>query len=198
MNITDFPVIQCAINKATVLHAKQIRKGDGLPYIIHPYGVALILSNFTEDTDTIIAGLLHDVLEDIADYTEDDMKRDFGEKITSIVKSVSEEKDPRQPKDFRLPWVERKKRYLAHLETASEEAVMVSAADKIHNLLSMMSAHEEQGDALWSKFNSPQEDKLWFYNEVLKTARQRLKNGIVDVLERVYKEAQAKLTASSK
>lgn len=198
MNLKDFPAIQRAINKATVLHAKQVRKGDGLPYIIHPYGVALILSNFTEDTDTIIAGLLHDVLEDVPDYSADDMTVDFGGKITGIVKEVSEEKDPNESKEKRLPWKVRKEKYLKHLEEATTEAMMVSCADKIHNLLSMMSAHEEQGDALWSKFNSPQEDKLWFYGEVLNIVKRRLKNDIVQELEQVYKEAQMKLTVSSK
>ncbi len=194
MKLTDFPAIQNAINKATLLHGKQIRKGDGLPYIIHPFGVALILSKFTEDTDTIIAGLLHDVLEDVPDYTAEDMTRDFGEKITGIVKEVSEEKDPNESKGKRLPWKVRKQKYLAHLETATTEAMLVSCADKIHNLLSMMSAYKEQGDALWKKFNSPQEDKLWFYGEVLKILKQRLNNDIVSELERVHKEAKEALT----
>lgn len=194
MKLKNFPAIQNAINKATVLHAKQIRKGDGLPYIIHPVGVAFILSQFTDDPDTLIAGLLHDVLEDVPDYTAEDMSRDFGEKITSIVKEVSEEKDPNEPKEKRLPWKVRKEKYLAHLEHASEEAMMVSCADKIHNLVSMMSAYKEQGDALWSKFNSPQDEKLWFYGEVLNILKRRLKNDIVNELERVHKEAKEALT----
>lgn len=194
MNLRDFPEIQRAINKATVLHEKQKRKGDGFPYIIHPYGVALILSNFTDDTDTIIAGLLHDVLEDVPDYTAEDMTRDFGEKITGIVKEVSEEKDPNESKEKRLPWKVRKEKYLKHLEEATTEAMLVSCADKIHNLLSMISAHKEQGDALWKKFNSLQEDKLWFYGEVLKILKLRLNNDIVSELERVHKEAKEALT----
>ncbi len=196
MDMKNFHAIQKAINKAAVLHAKQKRKGDGFPYIIHPYGVALILSNFTEDTDTIIAGLLHDVLEDVPDYTAEDMSRDFGEKITSIVKEVSEEKDPRETKEKRLLWKDRKKKYLTHLEAATTEAMMVSTADKIHNLMSMMSAYKEQGDSLWRKFNSPQDEKLWFYGEVLNIVKRRLKNDIVQELEHVYTEAQTKLTVS--
>lgn len=194
MKLKDFPAIQRAINKATVLHEKQKRKGDGFPYIIHPYGVALILSNFTEDTDTIIAGLLHDVLEDVPDYTAEHMTVDFGGKITGIVKEVSEEKDPNESKEKRLPWKVRKEKYLKHLETATTEAMLVSCADKIHNLLSMISAHKEQGDALWKKFNSPQEDKLWFYGEVLKILKLRLNNDIVSELARVHKEAKEALT----
>lgn len=57
--------IEKAINFAAQKHLGQIRKGDGLPYIVHPFGVAWILSGYSTDEDVIVAGLLHDVLEDV-------------------------------------------------------------------------------------------------------------------------------------
>ncbi len=55
-----------AINMACRLHPNQVRKADeGLPYISRPFSVAWILSSYTDDEDTIIAGLLHDILEDV-------------------------------------------------------------------------------------------------------------------------------------
>jgi (p)ppGpp synthase/HD superfamily hydrolase len=87
------PKIQQAINLVSRLHAGQVRKGDdNLPYISHPNSVAWILSNYTNDEDIIVSGLLHDVLEDVKGYYYDDMVRDFGEKIAQIVKGVSEDK----------------------------------------------------------------------------------------------------------
>ncbi|MEK7182016.1 MAG: HD domain-containing protein, partial [Patescibacteria group bacterium] len=59
------PQIDKAIQRATVLHHGQERKGTGAPYIVHPYAVAFLLAHYTDDEDVIIAGLLHDVLEDV-------------------------------------------------------------------------------------------------------------------------------------
>lgn len=57
-----------AIARAAVLHQSQTRKGDGYPYIVHPYSVAMILAQYTEDEEILIDGLLHDVLEDVEGY----------------------------------------------------------------------------------------------------------------------------------
>lgn len=186
--------IQQAINLASRLHLGQVRKGDsGLPYISHPFSVAWILSNYTEDEDIIVAGILHDVLEDVKGYYYDDMVRDFGERVAQIVKGVSEDKDPNIESDEKATWEERKSKYLANLKNDSDEALMVCAADKIHNLQSMISAYQEKGDALWDNFNSPKEKKLWLYQEILKFMKGRLNNPIVDELEEVYIQAEKSL-----
>ncbi len=186
--------IQQAINLASRLHLGQVRKGDsGLPYISHPFSVAWILSNYTEDEDIIVAGILHDVLEDVKGYYYDDMVRDFGERVAQIVKGVSEDKDPNVESDEKATWEERKSKYLANLKNDSDEALIVCAADKIHNLQSMISAYQEKGDALWDNFNSPKEKKLWLYQEILKFMKGRLNNPIVDELEEVYIQAEKSL-----
>ena len=184
--------IQQAINLASRLHLGQVRKGDsGLPYISHPFSVAWILSNYTEDEDIIVAGILHDVLEDVKGYYYDDMVRDFGERVAQIVKGVSEDKDPNVESDEKATWEERKSKYLANLKNDSDEALIVCAADKIHNLQSMISAYQEKGDALWDNFNSPKEKKLWLYQEIPKFMKGRLNNPIVNELEEVYGQAEA-------
>ena len=186
--------IQQAINLASRLHLGQVRKGDsGLPYISHPFSVAWILSNYTEDEDIVVAGILHDVLEDVKGYYYDDMVRDFGERVAQIVKGVSEDKDPNVESDEKATWEERKSKYLANLKNDSDEALMVCAADKIHNLQSMISAYQEKGNALWDNFNSPKEKKLWLYQEILKFMKGRLNNPIVDKLEEVYIQAEKSL-----
>ncbi len=186
--------IQQAINLASRLHLGQVRKGDsGLPYISHPFSVAWILSNYTGDEDIVVAGILHDVLEDVKGYYYDDMVRDFGERVAQIVKGVSEDKDPNVESDEKATWEERKSKYLANLKNDSDEALMVCAADKIHNLQSMISAYQEKGDALWDNFNSPKEKKLWLYQEILRFMKGRLNNPIVDELEEVYIQAEKSL-----
>lgn len=183
--------IQQAINLASRLHLGQVRKGDtNLPYISHPFSVAWILSNYTDDEDVIIAGLLHDVLEDVKDYYYSDLVKDFGERIAQIVKGVSEDKDPNVESDDKATWSERKSKYLAGLGNDSDESLMVCAADKIHNLKSMISAYQEKGETLWNDFNSPKEKKLWLYEEITKLLKNRLNNPIVKELEDTYFEAE--------
>ncbi|MBU1034578.1 HD domain-containing protein [Patescibacteria group bacterium] len=165
------PKIQKAINVAAKLHEGQIRKAGGLPYVVHPISVAWILSEYTDEEDVIAAAFLHDVLEDVPGYYAEDMTRDFGERVTRIVKGVSEDKDPNV--DEESAWIERKEKYLIRLNDAGDESVMVSAADKIHNLHAMFEAYEELGPELWGRFNAPSDKKIWFYEEVLKIVEQR-------------------------
>jgi (p)ppGpp synthase/HD superfamily hydrolase len=183
--------IQKAINVASRLHLGQVRKGDSeLPYISHPFSVAWILSNYTNDEDIIAGGLLHDVLEDVKGYYYDDLAKDFGKRVAQIVKGVSEDKDPNIENDDKATWETRKLKYLAGLESDSEESLMVCCADKIHNLQSMINAYEEKGEELWTHFNSPKEKKLWLYQEILKFMKIRLDNPIVAELEAVYAQAE--------
>src|SRR5574342_380805 len=104
--------IERAIALALRAHEAQVRKGDGqLPYAVHPVTVALILSRYTGDEDTIIAGLLHDTLEDTV-VTKEEVERAFGEKVRDMVLDVTEPDLPG------LSWETRKARYLRRLEPA--------------------------------------------------------------------------------
>jgi len=185
------PKLQKAIIGASVLHADQKRKGDGLPYIIHPFSVACILSNYTDDEDVIVAGLLHDTLEDVPEYTKDDLIKDFGERICKIVQEVSEDKDPNDSEEKeKSSWQERKEKYIANLKNDSQEALLVSCADKIHNLRSMMDTYKTQGEEVWKNFNAPKDKILWYYREVLGVMKDKLDNEIVKELEKVFAEAK--------
>ena len=189
MNLT--PKIQKAIIGASVLYKGQKRKGDGLPYIIHPYSVAFILSNYTDDEDVIVAGLLHDVLEDVPEYTKEDLKNDFGKRVCKIVQEVSEDKDPNDSQEKeKISWQERKEKYIANLKTDSQEALLVSCADKIHNLQAMLAAYKNQGEMLWKNFNAPKEKISWYYGEVLEVMKDKLKNEIVGELTETYEKAK--------
>ncbi len=149
---------------------KQHRKGTDVPYIIHPVGVMMIASNVTDDEDILIACLMHDVLEDVdsAIYSEEQMDKDFGERVVEIVKHVT--KDESEP-----TWRLRAEMYLANLENvANDEAVIVSAADKIHNLLSILTDYETAGDVLWERFTTKNaKDQLWWYESILSAIKKR-------------------------
>lgn len=180
--------IRKALNKAAILHEGQKRKNGEIPYFVHLASVGMILSEYTDDEDVVVAGILHDCLEDVAGYSYKDLKNDFGEKIADIVKEVSEDKDPNKPRSENPPWEERKKGYLEKLKKDSKEALLVSAADKLHNIASMIDS-EKAGYNMRDAFNAPISRRLWFHGEVVKIVKERLDNPIVEELEKAHEES---------
>lgn len=165
------PKIQKAIYIATHQHRHQERKTSELPYIVHPFSVAWILSEQTKDEDVVVAGLLHDVIEDTDDYGYEDIVRDFGERVAKIVSEVTEDKN--------LDWRERKEKYIEVFENSSQESLMVATADKIHNLTSLHEAVLETAENLFgTKFKSYEESK-WFYEAVYHVMERRLEDKIL-------------------
>src|SRR5665647_836503 len=161
-----------AIRIAAWAHEQQLqhRKGTDIPYIIHPFGVMLIASNATDDEDVLIACLMHDVLEDVDSsiYDEQAMRADFGDRMVAMVKDVTKD-------DSISDWHERSRAYLDHLENeASDEAVIVSTYDKIHNLVSILVDYETHGEGLWTRFSTQSAaDQLWWYESILAVATKR-------------------------
>jgi (p)ppGpp synthase/HD superfamily hydrolase len=154
-----------AIALAVRAHHGQVRKGDGdIPYVVHPVTVGLILSRYTDDEDTIIAGLLHDVLED-TDLGEAQIADTLGEKVLDMVKDVTEPDLPG------LSWDTRKLRYLRRLERAPRGSLLIACADKTANLISMIAAHASQGDTIWERFHAPVAQRLAFYRQVHDSVR---------------------------
>ena len=90
-------------------HMKQVRKGTDIPYVVHPLGVGRILSENKCPDECIIAGILHDTLED-TDITYEDLKEEFGVEVADIVKGASEP-------DKSDTWENRKKHTIEYLKT---------------------------------------------------------------------------------
>lgn len=168
------PRINRALATAARAHAGQSRKGTDIPYIAHPMAVALIVSEYTDDEDTVIAALFHDILEDVPPliYSANQMEKEFGQWVVTYVKGVSEDK---MADEAEKPWKTRKLGYLSHLEAVeSEQIVLISAADKLHNLLSTLEDYQIYGEQTWQRFNAPKEDQLWFYGAALTTMQNKL------------------------
>lgn len=182
--------VNLALKVASRAHRDQMRKGTDIPYISHPVAVAMIVSGYTTDEDTIVASILHDILEDVEPtvYSETDMRNDFGDEVVKIVKDVSEDKTAGEPEK---PWIERKKDYLAHLDSLeNEKPLIVSTADKIHNLTDILEEYERIGDSIWQKFNASKNDELWFYTEFLKIIDKKqipeqMKNDLALLVDRL-------------
>lgn len=173
MPITWTPTVDRALAVAARCHADQTRKDDPTPYIAHPVAVAMIVSDYTQDEDVVVAALLHDVLEDVPPsvYSANDMSAEFGARVTELVRGVSEEKTAGEETP---PWRVRKEGYLAQLAEDSPECLLISAADKVHNLRSMVAAHDRMGGRMWDIFNAGPDEKLWFYGAIADAVTERL------------------------
>ncbi|RKU28029.1 phosphohydrolase [Candidatus Poribacteria bacterium] len=150
--------IEEAIEVAAEAHQGQYRKGTSTPYITHPYAVGLILMEAGCTETVIIAGILHDTVED-TDLTLEFIRERFGEDIANIVDGCSEDKA--------LRWRARKTERIEALKTASPEVCTVTCADKLHNLRTIISEHDLIGDAVWDRFHGGVEDQAWYYRSVL-------------------------------
>lgn len=184
------PRIDFALKVAARAHRNQVRKTDDTPYIAHPVAVALLVSEYTVDEDIQIAALLHDVLEDAHPdiYNAEQLKADFGTGVLALVQGVSEKKTAGTAK---APWRVRKQAYLDHLEQAPEGCLLISAADKTHNIESMPVDVGTRGKEYWRKFNAGAEEQVWFYTSVCDVIAARL--GEVEAVHR-YRRALARFS----
>jgi (p)ppGpp synthase/HD superfamily hydrolase len=152
-------LLSSAVSFVLEHHGQQVRKIDGrTPYAAHLFGVALILQRAGCDTDTVAAGLLHDVLED-TEVNYEELERAFGPRIAEIVRGVTEDK--------RLPWEARKQLYIETVGRAGPEVRAVCAADKINNLTSIAQEHTVRGELVWDVFRRGREQQLGFYDATL-------------------------------
>lgn len=183
------PKIQKAINLAARLHREHTRIGLNLPYIVHPYSVACLVSECSEKEEVICAALLHDVLEDAEGYDFKDLQRDFGDKVARLVKEVTEDRtDLEESWTLRDSWKKRKAAYLKNLHSVSKEALLICAADTTHNLQSLKETYLLNNKKAIKNFQASVEDKVVFYGKVAAIISKRLKSGIISKLNVAHKE----------
>ncbi len=146
---------------ATEKHRAQVRKGSGVPYVSHLLGVASLVLEHGGDEDEAIGALLHDVIED-QDVTEDDLIRKFGPRVAEIVVGCTDGV-PDALTGKKPPWKERKEAYIAHINASLATSIrLVSAADKLHNIRSIITDYRTLGEELWSRFSGGRET-IWYY-----------------------------------
>ena len=153
-----------AIEFAVRAHSGSVRKGTETPYIVHPMEVAAIVATMTNDASVLAGSVLHDVVED-TEYTIDDIRREFGDKVAALVASESENKREDLPSSE--TWKIRKQETLDHLEHAPVEAKMITLGDKLSNIRAIYRDYSTLGDGVWERFN--QKDKsehAWYYRGV--------------------------------
>jgi (p)ppGpp synthase/HD superfamily hydrolase len=153
-------------------HDRQVRKGTRLPYLTHPANIAVILTRYDQDDDTVVAGILHDVVEDCVrdGYTREMLEQRVGEKFgNAVLQTVLQVTYRRLDDDgVELSSSDRKSDYVERLASAGNAARWVAAADKLHNVRSILSDLERTTDppAIWSRFNAGREGTVRWYRGV--------------------------------
>ena len=150
--------IQKAIIFATLKHEGQKRKGTSIPYIVHPMEVMQILTEMQCTDNVVIAGILHDTLED-TNTIPSEIQELFGSDVLELVQSESEDKSK--------TWKERKQTTIDDLRNEDTETVLICFADKLSNLRSMYRDFSEIGNELWKRFNAVKEDIKWYYSSII-------------------------------
>jgi (p)ppGpp synthase/HD superfamily hydrolase len=153
-------------------HDRQVRKGTKLPYLTHPANVALILARYDQDEETIIAGILHDVIEDCVveglnrEALEERIGSKFGKSVLEAVLSVTYRKY--DDDGVELSAEERKEDYLERLANANTRALWVCAADKIHNASSILAdlRRTVDEDNIWKRFGAGRVGTIKWYADV--------------------------------
>ena len=164
-----------AVAYASIAHATQTRKGTDLPYICHLLGVSSLVLEAGGDEDLAIAGLLHDVAEDQGGEPRlNDVRNRFGNRVADIVEACSDSlsEDPTK----KAPYEQRKRDHIEHLRHASDDVLLVTAADKLHNARAIHADLLVHGPEMFERFNGTAEQILWYYNAILTVLEERRVN----------------------
>jgi (p)ppGpp synthase/HD superfamily hydrolase len=166
-----------AVDYARIAHAAQVRKGSGIAYLYHPLAVASLVIEFGGNEDQAIAGLLHDVIEDCGQAHSAIIRAQFGNPVATIVEActdgTAEGKAAHSgPEAKRKDWMRRKLTYIAHLDQAADDTLLVSACDKLHNARAIVQ-DLEAGQDVFARFTGTRDGTLAYYYSLAKLFEDR-------------------------
>jgi hypothetical protein len=176
-----------AVALAEHVHGHKRRTGTDIPYLAHLLVVAGLVLEDGGDEDQAIAAMLHDAVEDGGGRAMlDRIAGSFGPRVAEIVEGCSDSVDV----DPTESWIERKRRYLAHLPEVSDGAILrVALADKVHNARSIVRDYRKEGHALWERFTQKTaRDQLWYYGGLLTFFEHRRPGPLTQDLRRAVGE----------
>jgi (p)ppGpp synthase/HD superfamily hydrolase len=168
-----------AVALACETHGDQRRLGTEIPYLAHLLVVTGLVFEDGGDEAEAIAAMLHDAVEDGGGHPMlERIRRDFGDRVADIVEACSDNLDDAAGQ----PWLARKQRYLEHLSTVTDEAVLrVALADKVHNARSIARDYRAEGHRLWERFHPrTPEAQLWYYERLLELFEQHTEGPLVE------------------
>lgn len=170
------------------LHEGQLRKVHkdedqslAVPYITHVTEVMSLMVQAHASEDQLIAGLLHDALEDQPQTasgadTATVIRKNFGRKVLAYVEHCSDALPA--PGEAKPPWRERKEAHLRHMRAQARKDprfLLVTLCDKISNARAIVDDVEHHGDIVWRRFNASPPEIAWYYGEMLQVIKDNRK-----------------------
>jgi (p)ppGpp synthase/HD superfamily hydrolase len=156
-----------AVTYALHVHAAQRRKMSGVPYSAHLLGVCAIALEFGATETEAIAALLHDAVEDCGGRDQlEAIRLRFGDDVAEIVEGCT---DSFETDGVKEAWYGRKVRYVGSLgahANAGDSILLVSACDKLYNVLAIYNDFLRVGPAVFDRFNARRFGTLWYYRSL--------------------------------
>ncbi|MEW5984177.1 MAG: HD domain-containing protein [Acidobacteriota bacterium] len=181
MRLTERFAYACVY--AAEVHAGQVRKGSGIPYVSHLLEVAAMVVAHGGNEDEAIAALLHDAPEDAGGLDRlEDIRGRFGARVAGIVDGCTDTYQDPKP-----AWRARKEAYLARVPGLPDSALLVSAADKVVNVRAVIDDYKVAGEAVWDRFAGGR-DTLWYYRAAADAFLSTERTPLVDKLDRLVRE----------
>jgi (p)ppGpp synthase/HD superfamily hydrolase len=184
---TYSPKFRRALDYAARVHARQIRKKTGRPYIGHLLNVASLVIEYGCDEEMAIAALLHDAVEDQGGLPRlREIRRKFGKRVAHIVDGCTDSYVVPKP-----PWLDRKRAYVERVRDESAEVRLVSAADKLSNVRETIHDLRVQGESVFDRFAGKKDGTLWYYRALVEELRKAGSNPLVEELARAVTELES-------
>lgn len=150
---------------AEELHRGHLRKGTTIPYLSHLLAVCSLV---LEDGGGPVAGsaaLLHDAAEDRGGQAAlDRIRQKCGEAVADVVRECSDSLE--DDGALKAPWRERKEEAIRAVAGHTPDALLVIAADKLHNARATLADLQSIGADVWKRFNAGPDDTLWYYEQM--------------------------------
>lgn len=160
-----------ALALAVEAHDGQKRKGTQIPYVAHPMGVTSIALEHGADEEQAMAALLHDAVEDGGPEYAQRIRTQFGDRVADIVQGCTDGVPDASGK--KEDWKPRKERYIAHLKEASNDVLLVSGSDKLHNARAIVEDLLRIGPLVFERFTASQDETLWYYQTLADVFKHR-------------------------
>ena len=178
-----------ALTSAALVHAGQVRKGTGIPYISHVLMVAAMALDHGADEDEAVGALLHDAAEDGGGKPRlEDIRLRFGKRVADIVEGCTDTFENPKP-DYAI----RKAAYIEHLRREEDMSVLlVAACDKLVNSRAILRDYREIGEAVWHRFKGGRDATLQYYRALADVFRDKMATSpVVKEFVRVVAEIEA-------
>lgn len=164
-----------ALRFAIEAHEGHRRKVSGIPFVIHLTDVMKFLVYDRADEDVVIAGILHDTIED-TEVSAGKLEERFGARVRELVEFCTEPGNSTAASldALKRSWEERKRSIISACEGAEHDELLIELADKLSNLSSLRDDLTMDGEAVWNHFHADKGSQEWYFRTLATIFRRKL------------------------